>query len=389
MPKAILLIMDSVGIGSLPDAADYGDEGSNTLNHIAEAVGGLRLPNLDSLGLGKITSFQGTNEAITIKGIYGKMGEVSKGKDTTTGHWEIAGIITKDPMPTFPEGFPAEIIQAFEERIGRRVLGNKPASGTEIIQELGEEHIKTGSPIVYTSADSVFQIAAHEKVIPLEELYRMCKIARELLQGDWAVGRVIARPFIGELGSFTRTTNRHDYSLEPPKKTILDILKEAGKEVISVGKIYDIFAGHGLTKSYPTISNLDGLEKTKKAWDELKDGLIFTNLVEFDSKYGHRNDPLGYGEKLEELDRELPTLMELVSEEGLLLITADHGNDPTTLSTDHSREYVPLLIYGKDIKEGYNLGIRPSFADIAATLAEVFDVSFDTIGKSFLNQIRK
>lgn len=386
--KVMLIVMDSVGIGALPDAKEYGDEGSNTLGNIASQVG-LNVPNLTKLGLGKIAPLQGIAADVKALGAYGKMAELSKGKDTTTGHWEIAGIITEDPMPTFAHSFPATFIKEFEKRIQRKTLGNVVASGTEILKELGEKHMETGFPIVYTSADSVFQIAAHEEVIPLEELYEICKIAREMLTGDLAVGRVIARPFIGKPGNFTRTTNRHDYSLVPPRPTVLDALQNKGYEVISIGKIKDIFAGKGITKSITTKDNKEGVEKTIEAWSELKEGLIFTNLVEFDSLYGHRNNPKGYAEKLAELDGQLPDLMNLVEEEGILILTADHGNDPTTPSTDHSREYVPLLVYGKDIKDDRALGTRHTFADIAATLCEIFSLEYECVGESFWGSILK
>lgn len=387
MAKVMLVVMDSVGIGSLPDADLYGDAGSNTICHVAQAVAGLRVPNLASLGLGRIVAIEGVPANIPVSGAFGKMAEVSHGKDTMTGHWEIAGLITKDPMPTFPHGFPRQLIEAFEERIERKVLGNKVASGTEIIGELGEEHLTTGRPIVYTSADSVFQIAAHEDIIPLEDLYKMCRIARELLTGEWAVGRVIARPFIGTPGQFTRTANRHDFALRPPQPTVLDAMKDKNLEVIGIGKIGDIFAGRGLTASMPTKSNAEGVEKTVNAWKNMKEGLVFTNLVEFDSAFGHRNNPQGYAAKLEELDGMLPELVELAQQEGLLIITADHGNDPTTSSTDHCREYVPLLVCGKDVLAGTNLGVRETFADIAATLTEIFGLAFDSPGKSFLPQL--
>lgn len=389
MPKVILIVLDSVGIGALPDACDFGDEGAHTLGHICQAVGGLKLPNLARLGLGKIAPLAGVPAVQEALGAYGRLAELSKGKDTTTGHWEIAGIITEDPMPTFPRGFPEEVISAFEARIGRKVLGNKAASGTMIIEELGPEHIKTGFPIVYTSADSVFQIAAHEEVIKLEELYEMCRIARELLTGQWAVGRVIARPFTGSPGSFARTAHRHDYSLKPPRPTVLDALKKAGQEVVGVGKIHDIFAGQGITKSIPTASNQEGVEKTIAAFRELKSGLVFTNLVEFDANYGHRNNPEGYGRKLEEFDRQVPMLLELVEKGGWLFITADHGNDPTDSSTDHSREYVPLLLYGDRVKADVNLGTRKSFADLAATLSKLFGLSYQSVGESFLDMVQK
>ncbi|PKM89025.1 MAG: phosphopentomutase [Firmicutes bacterium HGW-Firmicutes-12] len=388
MKRVLLLVLDSVGVGELPDAHLYGDKGSNTLGHIVEAVPGIKLPNLSRMGLGKILPLKAL-ESQVIQGAYGKMAELSKGKDTTTGHWEIAGVLTEDPMPTFPEGFPSVFINAFEKRIKRKVLGNIVGSGTEIIVELGAEHLKTGYPIVYTSADSVFQIAAHEEVIPLAELYEFCKIAREMLTGPWAVGRVIARPFEGSPGSFKRTSNRHDYSLMPPQPTILDALKEKGYEVIGVGKISDIFAGRGLTESLPTSSNLDGFEKTKQAWSSLKNGLVFVNLVEFDSSFGHRNDPVGYANALEDVDRYLPELLDMLGEEDLLIITADHGNDPTTPSTDHNREYVPLLVYAQDIIAGTDLGIRRSFSDIAATISEIFELSYESRGESFLSRLYK
>ena len=388
MEKVILIVLDSVGIGALPDAAEYGEAGCDTLCHIAEAVGGINLPNLARLGLGKIVAAPGVDSGEPVVGAYGRMAELSTGKDTTTGHWEIAGVITTDPLPTFPQGFPPELIQAFEARIGRRVLGNKTASGTQIIEELGEEHIRTGFPIVYTSADSVFQIAAHEEVIPLQELYVMCRAARALLTGKWAVGRVIARPFTGRPGAFTRTPNRRDYSLAPPEKTVLDALTEKGIEVVGVGKISDIFAGRGLSRSVPAKNNEEGVDRTIEAWLALKNGLIFTNLLDFDQSCGHRNDPAGYAAKLEEFDRRIPELLELVAGGGWLFITADHGNDPTTPSTDHDREYVPLLVYGDRVKAGTDLGTRRSFADIAATLSEIFDLNFQSPGQSFLAQIK-
>jgi phosphopentomutase len=400
--KAILLVLDSVGVGALPDAHLYGDEGSHTLGHIAEAVKGLRLPNLRRLGLGRITPVWGLDAARPAAGAYGKMGELSAGKDTTTGHWEIAGLVMETPLPTFPQGFPAELIETFEKAAGTKVLGNKVASGTQIIEELWSEHQKTGYPIVYTSADSVFQIAAHEEIIPLEELYELCRIARRILSGKWAVGRVIARPFIGTPGNFIRTANRHDFSLEPPGPTILDVLQANGQEVVGIGKIADIFAGRGITRSIPTKNNWDGIRKTMNAWRELQSGLIFTNLVDFDSLYGHRNNPQGYAQALEEADQGIGQLLELFDREQkqelkqekeqdqkMLIITADHGNDPTTVSTDHSREYVPLLVYGKNIKADYNLGVRKTFADIAATLSEFFKVAYCCPGESFLDLIRR
>ncbi|NLW24287.1 MAG: phosphopentomutase [Clostridia bacterium] len=387
--KVILIVLDSVGVGALPDAADYGDEGANTLKNISQVLSGLHLPNLGSMGLGNLTEIKGVKPEKDTLGAYGIMAEKSKGKDTTTGHWEMMGILTTDPFPTFPEGFPQELIQEFEKRIGTKTLGNEVASGTEIIERLGQEHLKTGYPIIYTSADSVFQIAAHEEVVPLERLYEMCKIARNLLVGPYKVGRVIARPFIGKPGNFTRTANRQDYSLKPPQKTLLDVLKENKKQVISVGKIYDIFAGCGITSSYPTRSNQDGIDKTIQAFQELRDGLLFTNLVDFDSKYGHRNNPSGYAQALEEFDERLPEIWALLDEDTILIITADHGCDPTTPSTDHSREYVPLLVMGDKVKKSYDLKVRESFGDVGATIAEFLGVDFSGYGESFWQLIER
>lgn len=389
MGKVILIVLDSVGVGALPDAADYGDEGANTLKNISQVLSGLHLPNLGSMGLGNLTEIKGVKPEKDTLGAYGIMAEKSKGKDTTTGHWEMMGILTTDPFPTFPEGFPQELIQEFEKRIGTKTLGNEVASGTEIIERLGQEHLKTGYPIIYTSADSVFQIAAHEEVVPLERLYEMCKIARNLLVGPYKVGRVIARPFIGKPGNFTRTANRQDYSLKPPQKTLLDVLKENKKQVISVGKIYDIFAGCGITSSYPTRSNQDGIDKTIQAFQELRDGLLFTNLVDFDSKYGHRNNPSGYAQTLEEFDERLPEIWALLDEDTILIITADHGCDPTTPSTDHSREYVPLLVMGDKVKKSYDLKVRESFGDVGATIAEFLGVDFSGYGESFWQLIER
>ncbi|NYE58676.1 phosphopentomutase [Carboxydothermus ferrireducens] len=388
MKRVVLIVLDSVGIGELPDAHLYGDEGSNTLANTAKKVGGFELPNLEKLGLGKIHSILGLKGDIKALGAYGKMGEKSPGKDTTTGHWEICGLILEKPFPVYPNGFPEDLIKRFEEAIGRKTLGNKPASGTAIIEELGEEHMRTGYPIVYTSADSVFQIAAHEEIIPLEELYKMCKIARGLLTGEHAVGRVIARPFTGTPGNFKRTANRHDYSLEPTGKTVLDKLVEQGYEVLGVGKIYDIFAGRGLTWHESTKNNEDGLVKTVNLLYKDFTGLLFTNLVDFDMVYGHRNNAEGYYEALKQFDSYLPKIMEKLREDDLLIITADHGCDPTTPSTDHSREYVPLLVYGHSIKEDVNLGTRETFADVAATLEEIFGLE-PGIGQSFWGEIRK
>lgn len=389
MRRAIVIVLDSVGIGEMPDAFEYGDVGSNTLGNIAQVRGGLHLPHLQELGLGNIHPIQGVAPSPSPKGSYGKMAEKSPGKDTTTGHWEMAGVILEKAFPTFPKGFPADFIKAFEERIGRQVIGNEVASGTEIIQRLGKEHVQTRCPIVYTSADSVFQIAAHEEVIPLEELMRICEIAREMLVGELKVGRVIARPFLGTEENYYRTTNRHDLAIEPPHKILLDMVKEKGLHVMAVGKIKDIYAGHGVTEYSLTKGNMDGMDKTLAFIKEKKPGLVMTNLVDFDMLYGHRNDVEGYAKALEELDARLPEVFALMEEEDLLILTADHGCDPTTKSTDHSREYVPLLIFGKRVIPGKNLGIRSSFADLGATLVEFLGAASLPNGKSFLKDFLK
>jgi phosphopentomutase len=387
--RVALIVLDSVGIGALPDAAEFTDEGANTLGHIAEYKNGLHLPHLKELGLGNIAPIRGVEPVATPRAYYAKMAEISKGKDTTTGHWEFMGIYTDKPFKTYPNGFPEEFIRAFEERTGRKVIGNKPASGTEIIKELGEEHMKTGALIVYTSADSVFQIAAHEEVVPLEELYRICEIARELtLDEKYSVIRVIARPFVGEPGHFTRTANRRDYSVKPPSKTVLNFLKEAGKDVIAIGKISDIYAGEGISHAIHTKSNMDGVDQLLKTVAEDFDGLAFVNLVDFDAKYGHRRDPEGYAQALMEFDARVPEILSALREEDLLIITADHGNDPTHHGTDHTREYTPLLVYGKTLaKPGRSLGVRETFADVGATIAENFAVQAPPIGRSFLGEL--
>lgn len=387
--RVILIVLDSAGIGALPDAHLYGDVGSNTLGNIAKAVGGLKLPNLARLGLGNVTEILGVAPAAQPMAAFGRMAEKSPGKDTTTGHWEMSGIILEKPFPTYPEGFPAELIEQFEKEIGTKIIGNKAASGTEIIKELGEEHISTGFPIVYTSADSVFQIAAHEKIISLEKLYEICLIARRLLTGEHGVGRVIARPFDGKPGEFFRTSGRHDYSLTPPHGTMLDLIKERGKEVIAVGKINDIFAGQGITKSIKTKNNREGIEKTLSAMGELETGLVFTNLVDFDMHFGHRNDTAGYAKALEEFDLNVPNFLKSMKEDDLLIITADHGTDPTTGSTDHSREYVPLLIYGSSVQGGKSLGTRETFADLGATIVEYLHAGKLKNGQSMVDLIKK
>ena len=384
MKRAILLILDSVGIGEMPDAHEYGDVGSNTLANIAKVTGGLNLPNLGAMGLGNIHEIKGVQATTKPLGAYGKAQEASVGKDTVTGHWEIAGCILETPLNTYPEGFSKEIMDEFERRIGRGTLGNVVASGTKIIEELGEEHMATGKPIVYTSADSVFQIAAHEDIIPIPELYKMCEIAREMLMGDWTVGRVIARPFIGNSAeTFTRTSNRHDYSLDPFCKTMLNYIEEAGQQVYGVGKINDIFNGKGVTKTIRTSSNQDGMAKTLDAVGEDSDGLIFINLVDFDMLYGHRNNPQGYKEALEAVDAWMPELLEAMKEDDLLIISADHGCDPTTPSTDHSREYIPVLAYGNSIQPR-NIGIRQSFNDIGKTILDYLEIDNELNGESFL-----
>lgn len=385
--RVILIVLDSVGVGETPDSHLFCDQGCNTLKHTAEAVGGLNVPSLQKLGLGNIAGISGVPPASEPKAAYGKMQEKSAGKDTTTGHWEIMGLVMERPFPTYPQGFPRELIEEFERRIGSKTLGNKPASGTVIIEEMGREHMETGYPIVYTSADSVFQIAAHEEVIPLEQLYQMCKTARELLTGEHAVGRVIARPFIGEPGSFKRTANRHDYSLEPPDN-ILDHLVAHGFEVIGVGKIADIFAGKGITQTLPTTGNQDGVDKLLAVLDQDFTGLVFANLVDFDMLYGHRNDPQGYARALEEFDARLPEILSKLREEDLLIITADHGCDPCHPGTDHTREYVPLLVYGAVIKP-VDLGVRSTFADVGQSVADYLGVPASHLaGKSFLPETR-
>jgi len=387
--KVILIVLDSVGVGELPDAAKYGDEGSNTLGNVAKAVGGLSLPNMQKMGIGNIIDIEGVPAVKEPTAAYGKAAEKSAGKDTTTGHWELAGVILERPFPVYPDGFPPELIEEFEKRIGRKVLGNKVASGTEIIKELGDEHVKTGRPIVYTSADSVFQIAAHEEVIPVKQLYDICKIAREILRGEHGVARVIARPFVGKSGEYLRTYNRADFSLKPPHDTLLDKVVRAGMEVIGVGKIWDIFAGQGITKAMHTEGNMDGVDKTLEAIDMIQKGLVFSNLVDYDMLYGHRNDPVGYAKALEEFDGRLPEILEKLGDNDVLIITADHGCDPTTVSTDHSREYVPVLVYGDRIKAGVKLGTLSSFSDIGQTVTDVLGCLSLKNGRSFKQLVFK
>jgi phosphopentomutase len=386
--RVIVIILDSCGIGELPDANLYQDEGSNTIVNTAKVVGGLKLPNLERFGLGNIDKIRGVNPVDSALANFGKMAEQSAGKDSSTGHWELMGLISEKSFPVYPRGFPPEVILEFEKAISRKTLGNKPASGTEIIKELGEEHIRTDQPIVYTSADSVFQIAAHEEIIPVDELYKMCKIARKILTGKHAVLRVIARPFVGEPGSFKRTERRKDFSLPPPSDTVLDILKKNHIPVIGIGKIEDLYAGKGLTHSIHTKNNSDGMDKLVEAIKVFKTGLIFINLVDFDMLWGHRNDPSSFAAGLEQFDERLPQLTQLLEKEDVLVITADHGCDPTTPSTDHSREYVPLLVYGGSIGSNKNLGTRKSFCDLGVTIAEIFGVKGTGCGRSFLKEIR-
>jgi len=385
--RVILIVLDSVGCGDAPDAAEFGDVGSNTLGNIARAVGGLTLPHMGRMGLGNLTGIQGVPPTQETSGAYGRLTETSPGKDTTTGHWELAGVLLDKPFPVYPNGFPAGLMAEFEQRIGRGTLGNYPASGTEIIEVLGPKHLETGRPIIYTSADSVFQVAAHTEVIPLSELYQICQIARDLLAGPHAVGRVIARPFVGSPGNFSRTEERKDFSLTPPAETILDVVKAAGLAVLGVGKIEDIFAQRGLTGSNHTGNNMAGVEAIIEFCRQENEGLIFANLVDFDSLYGHRNNPQGYAGALVAFDARLPEIQAALRPTDVLIITADHGNDPTTPSTDHSRERVPLLISGQPIKPNTNLGTRSSFADLAATIADLLDLNWPGAGQSFADKM--
>jgi phosphopentomutase len=386
--RVFLVVMDSVGIGEAPDAEQFDDLGADTLGHIADHMNGLKMPNMEKLGLGNIRELNGISRVEQPMAHYTKMMEASNGKDTMTGHWEIMGLHIEQPFRTFPEGFPDELISELENRTGRKVIGNKPASGTEILVELGEEHVKTGALIVYTSADSVLQIAAHEDVVPLDELYHICEIAREMTKAEeYMVGRVIARPFLGEPGDFKRTSNRHDYALKPFGHTVMNELKDNGKDVIAIGKISDIYDEEGVTKSLRTKSNMDGMDKLLETQQMQFEGISFLNLVDFDALYGHRRDPQGYGEALEEYDERLTEVIDRMEEDDLLLITADHGNDPIHHGTDHTREYVPLLAYHKGIKEAVDLGIRDTFADVGATIADNFDVTLPKHGTSFLKKL--
>jgi phosphopentomutase len=384
--RVILLVIDSAGIGELPDAAVYGDEGSNTIGNIAREVG-LSLPYLRSLGLGRVVALGG--EDPPPRGAYGRMAEASAGKDSVTGHWEMAGVVLDRPFPTFPHGFPADVIAEFERRIGRATLGNVVASGTEIIERLGDEHVRTGKPIVYTSADSVFQIAAHEEVIPIAEQYRMCEAAFDLVGRGHGVGRVIARPFVGGTGAYRRTSNRHDYALEPTGVTLLDALTSAGQSVVTIGKVRDLFAGRGITRALPTVSDTDGLATLERTLGEVADGLVFVNLVDSDTLYGHRNDAAGYAANLERIDAGAARVADALGPGDLFVVTADHGNDPTTPSTDHSREHVPLLVAGRGVPAGRDLGTRATFADLGQTIADNFGVGPLAHGTSFLTELRQ
>ena len=383
--RLFLIVLDSVGIGEAPDAALFGDEGSNTVRAAVEA--GADLPNLKKLGLFNIDGMDWTTGEQAPAGAFGRMQEASMGKDTTIGHWEIAGVVSPKPLPTFPDGFPPEIIEKFEQLTGRKVICNKPYSGTQLLLDYGREHVKTGALMVYTSADSVFQVAAHEEVVPVEELYRYCEMARELLIGDYAVGRVIARPFIGEYPNYTRTSRRHDFSLKPPRPTMLDAIRDAGLDSIAVGKISDIFAGSGVTEIIRTANNTEGIARTLELLRRDFHGICFVNLVDFDMVYGHRNNAPGYAEALMEFDRALPEICAGLKKEDLLMITADHGCDPSTPSTDHSREYTPLVAWSPSVFQGTNLGTHSTFADIGATAVDFFGLENHTDGSSFLPAI--
>ncbi|KIL48124.1 phosphopentomutase [Jeotgalibacillus campisalis] len=383
-----LIVMDSVGIGEAPDAKEYNDEGSNTLGHIAEHMDGLNMPNMSKLGLSNIEKIKGIPQSDNPLAFFTKMAEASVGKDTMTGHWELMGLNIKTPFKVYPDGFPDELIKLLEEKTGRKVIGNKPASGTEILDELGEQHMQSGALIVYTSADPVLQIAAHEEIISIEELYRICEIAREItLDEKFLVGRIIARPFLGQPGEFKRTTNRHDYALKPFERTVMNELKDQNLDVIAIGKISDIFNGEGVTESIRTTDNMDGMDKFIRTFDKEFTGLSFLNLVDFDALYGHRRDPEGYGKALEDFDKRLTEVFGKMTEDDLLILTADHGNDPVHEGTDHTREYVPLLVYTTRKEQGKELEICNTFADVGATIAENFNVKKPAYGNSFLGKL--
>ena len=387
--RVFLIVLDSVGIGEAPDAEKFNDLGADTIGHIAEHMGGLHMPNMAKLGLSHIREIKGIPKQPHPLAFYTKMQEASNGKDTMTGHWEIMGLNIEQPFQVFPEGFPDDLIKELEEKSGRKIIGNKPASGTEILDELGEEHMKTGSLIVYTSADSVLQIAAHEEIVPLDELYKICELAREMTMNDkYMVGRIIARPFLGKPGEFTRTANRHDYALKPFDRTVMNELKDSEFDVISIGKIADIYDGEGITQSLRTKSNMDGMDKLNETLDMEFTGLSFLNLVDFDALFGHRRDPNGYGKALEEYDERLSEVLDKLKKDDLLIITADHGNDPVHHGTDHTREYVPLLVYSPSFTEGKELPLRETFADVGATIADNFKVKLPAYGKSFLSELK-
>ena len=388
--RVIIFVLDGVGAGAAPDADVYGDIGSNSLSNTAKAVGGLKLPNLESIGFGRITPMEGVKSVNHATGAFGKLTPKSSGKDSVTGHWELMGIFLEKPFPVFPDGFPPAVLKEFTEMTGLEVLANKAASGTEIIQEYGEEHIRTGKPIVYTSADSVFQIAAHEDIIPIERLYEICKISREILVGEYGVGRVIARPFTGKkTGEFERTSRRHDYPRYPETDTMMDKLLNAGFDVYATGKIDDLFGNRGISVTNHTTNNHDSLKATIEFMQKDFQGLLFANLIEFDQIYGHRNDARGYADALEEFDSFIPQIQANMNENDIVVVVSDHGVDPTTESTDHSREYSPLLVFGKPVKENVDLGVRGSYADVGATIAEIFDLEPPQIGKSFFEEIRR
>lgn len=387
MRRAIVVVLDGVGAGANPDSAIYGDEGASSLEHCAEAIGGLSLPKLGAIGIGNITPILGTPPTTDARGSYGRMASAAAGKDSTTGHWEMMGVVLQKPLPTYPHGFPPAIVASFEQAIGRNVIGNVVASGTEVIKALGEEHMRTGYPILYTSADSVFQLAAHQDIIPLDELYAMCETARRMLTGDNAVGRVIARPFIGTPGNFKRTEHRRDFSLAPLGTTLLDLLKDAGKEVIGIGKIEDLFVGRGLTQRDHTETNRDGMEATLHWIQQDFEGLLFVNLVEFDMLWGHRRDSEGYAQALRDVDAWFAQVQQVMQPSDVLFFTADHGVDPTYRGTDHTRECVPLLAYGQPARAGVNLGTRSTFADLGQTLAQAFRVGSLAYGTSFAHDL--
>lgn len=385
--RAILVVLDGVGVGANPDAAAYGDEGASSLEHCAQAIGGLELPHLGSIGLGNITSIMGTPPRADVSGSYGRMASAAAGKDSTTGHWEMTGVVLQQPLPTYPHGFPADLVAQFEQAIGRKVIGNTVASGTEVIKVFGEEHMRTGSPILYTSADSVFQVAAHQDIIPLETLYKMCETARGILTGENAVGRVIARPFVGVPGAFKRTEHRRDFSLAPLGITLLDQLKKAGKDVIGLGKIEDLFAGRGLTQADHTETNRDGMDVTLRWLKRDFEGLLFVNLVEFDMLWGHRRDSHGYAQALREVDSWFAQVQQAMRPDDVIFFTADHGVDPTYRGTDHTRECVPLLAYGQPLRTSIHLGTRSTFADLGQTLAEMLNVEKLAVGTSFAQEL--